>query len=38
MDVDERVDEDAIANDTHMKVVVPGDYIGSGYVAGNGTY
>ena len=21
-----------------MKVVVPGDYIGSGYVAGNGTY
>ena len=47
MDVDERAgaaaqqnDPGCLAtdNDTQMKVVVPGDYIGSGYVAGNGTY
>ena len=25
-------------NDTHMKVVVPGDFIGQGFVAGQGTY
>ena len=35
MEVDERQNE---VNETHMKVVVPGDYIGQGYVAGNGTY
>ena len=31
-------DNSAEINETQMKVVVPGDYIGSGYVAGQGTY
>ena len=36
MEIDER--QESAADENQMKVVVPGDYIGSGYVAGNGTY
>ena len=30
--------QDGSGNETNMKVVVPGDFIGEGYVAGTGTY